>query len=183
MDKRTRTALEGSIAKWEAIVAGTGTDEGTENCPLCQLFFTMRGPQQLFCEGCPVKERTGQTCCEGSPYQEWGENPYASGDEAKRIAQAEVDFLRSLLPPEPDLATLLAEAKERGPMSDAERQAQRESWVRGEMALGNDRDEAAQESRITLNYGTLVPSPLSEHGMLLVNAPDDCNKLVEEPDQ
>ena len=130
MDKRTRTALEGSIAKWEAIVAGTGTDEGAENCPLCQLFFTRRGPQQLFCEGCPVKERTGQPCCEGSPYQEWSENPHASGDEAKRIAQAEVDFLRSLLPPEPDLATLLAEAKERGPMSDAERQAQRESWVR-----------------------------------------------------
>ena len=34
----------------------------------------------------------------------------------------------------------------------------------------------------TLNYGTLVPSPLSEYGMLLVDAPDDCNKLVEEPD-
>ena len=103
MDKRTRTALEGSIAKWEAIVAGTGTDEGTENCPLCQLFFDKRDPMGDYCEGCPVKERTGQTCCEGSPYQEWSTNPYASEDEAKRLAQAEVDFLRSLLPPETEM--------------------------------------------------------------------------------
>ena len=35
----------------------------------------------------------------------------------------------------------------------------------------------------TINYGTLVPSPLSEYGMLLVDAPGDCNKLAEEPDQ
>ena len=42
--------------------------------------------------------------------------------------------------------------------------------------------EVAQESQITLNYGTLVPSPLSEYGMLLINAPDDCNKLVEVPE-
>ena len=98
MDKRTRTALEGSIAKWEAIVAGTGTDEGIDNCPLCQVFFYEQDASGELCEGCPVKEKTGQTGCEGSPYEDWREIPYIYGDEAKRLAQAELDFLRSLLP-------------------------------------------------------------------------------------
>jgi hypothetical protein len=32
-------ALDGSIEKWRKIVAGTGTDEGPDNCPLCQRYL------------------------------------------------------------------------------------------------------------------------------------------------
>ena len=39
MDKATREALLGSIEKWERIVAGTGEDRGTLNCPLCTKFY------------------------------------------------------------------------------------------------------------------------------------------------
>lgn len=33
MTQRTLKALNGFIAKWEAIYNGTGTDEDTDNCP------------------------------------------------------------------------------------------------------------------------------------------------------
>ena len=36
--EETKEALEGAIKKWELIYANAGTDEGTDNCPLCELF-------------------------------------------------------------------------------------------------------------------------------------------------
>lgn len=78
-------AIRGSIAKWEAIVAGTGEDDGPDNCPLCQTFWLD------FCRGCPVRGRTGHSFCGGSPYDQWL-------DEATtENAQAELDFLHSIL--------------------------------------------------------------------------------------
>ena len=114
MDKRTRTALEGSIAKWEAIVAGTGEDDGPQNCPLCHEFFDELDARGRACSGCPVRMATGQTGCEGSPYDDWCDLFYATDHpphvpmkaetlEQQRLAQAEVDFLRSLLPPETEM--------------------------------------------------------------------------------
>jgi hypothetical protein len=41
------------------------------------------------------------------------------------------------------LDELIEMARERGPMTDEERQAQRESWVRGELGMGTDEDERA----------------------------------------
>jgi hypothetical protein len=41
------------------------------------------------------------------------------------------------------LAALIEAARNRPPMTDAELEAQRRSWVRGEMGLGSDADEAA----------------------------------------
>jgi hypothetical protein len=38
MDEKTLEALKGSIRKWEAIVDGTGEDDGADNCPLCHMF-------------------------------------------------------------------------------------------------------------------------------------------------
>src|SRR6202046_5807636 len=96
MDEITLTALKGSIAKWEAIVAGTDTDRGGDNCPLCQMFYKPSGPHYITCNGCPVSDATGQSHCDGSPY-EWyyiGKSP----EELKIVAAAELDFLRSLLP-------------------------------------------------------------------------------------
>lgn len=99
MDHTTLTALEGSIKKWEAIAAGTGTDEGTRNCPLCLEFAVGGG----FCIGCPVYEHTGQMSCDGTPYEEWSEGDWFPGKtadtpELKQQAQAMLDFLKSLLP-------------------------------------------------------------------------------------
>lgn len=99
MDERTLTALKGSILKWEAIVAGTGTDDGAANCPLCQLFHPSpsseikRGHD---CAGCPVQDATGLSHCEGSPYDEWAHEDRHEPEDA----EAELKFLRSLLPAE-----------------------------------------------------------------------------------
>ena len=102
-DKETEAALAGSIAKWEAIVAGTGSDNGTANCPLCKTFMEKSDRDFTLCGGCPVREKTGAPSCDGSPYEEWSkyqedlEMPYHIIDaESRRLAQAELDFLRSL---------------------------------------------------------------------------------------
>ncbi len=95
MDKKTLEALHGSIRKWEAIVAGTGIDDGHRNCPLCQMFlleldgFTSKNPM---CRGCPVYERTGETGCKRTPYDQYHDV------ENEENARAELAFLRSLLP-------------------------------------------------------------------------------------
>lgn len=89
MTPETLTALRGSIAKWEAIVNGTGQDKGTKNCPLCQMFFNVTGN----CDGCPVKESSGQSGCDGTPYDHYDR-------DMPEIAEEELEFLKSLLPEE-----------------------------------------------------------------------------------
>lgn len=109
MDKRTLTALEGSIAKWEAIVAGTEVDRGVDNCPLCREFSHIDDPDTGdMCCGCPVSDRTGQSDCCETPYIDFanllpwkksgGGRDKATTPEQIAAAQAEVDFLKSLLP-------------------------------------------------------------------------------------
>jgi hypothetical protein len=88
MDERTLTALKGSIAKWEGIVAGTVDDDGPNNCPLCQEFYIAN------CNGCPVKEETGMTGCGGTPYDYFDDPKY----DRDIVAMDELNFLRSLLP-------------------------------------------------------------------------------------
>lgn len=95
MDARTLEALKGSIKKWEGIALELKENHGTHDCPLCQLFHGGR------CEGCPVKERTGLDCCDGTPY--WDYVRYADeygtvSGYALAIADKELEFLRSLLP-------------------------------------------------------------------------------------
>lgn len=101
MDEQTFRALQGSIAKWEAIVAGNGVDEGPDNCPLCKLFHPSVAPDdgRQNCDGCPVKAKTGRSYCAGSPYDE-----YAEGGTSRAQAKRELKFLQSLLPQEPALA-------------------------------------------------------------------------------
>lgn len=99
MNAETLTALKGSIAKWEAIVAGTGTNGGTSDCPLCKLYNVNRSFVDQ-CGGCPVMDRTGMKRCIGSPYLRYEEAEDDGEDEEKleELAKAELDFLRSLLP-------------------------------------------------------------------------------------
>lgn len=100
MDAETLEALKGSIEKWEKIVAGTDKDRGRMNCPLCQLFHPayMRRPAGgELCDGCPVKAASGRSFCCGTPYDCY---VTAGGEDKTKAAQAELDFLRSLLPKE-----------------------------------------------------------------------------------
>ncbi len=102
MNKETLVALKGSIRKWERIVAGKGIDLGTENCPLCKLFY------KKGCIGCPVKEETGFNWCFLTPYDEWllhHELEHGKPvilkvkcDTCKKLAERELKFLKSLLP-------------------------------------------------------------------------------------
>lgn len=106
MDAETLTALRGSIAKWAAIVAGTGIDDGCDNCPLCQKFngevlgrddeeekpFEHEGP--WVCRGCPVAIAANRDHCGNTPYA-----AYCLEGRTNAQAVKELDFLISLLPP------------------------------------------------------------------------------------
>lgn len=96
-----REALQGSIQKWERIVAGKGGDRGTDNCPLCQVFLVTVGEM---CGGCPVSVYTGLTSCRATPYDEWARcpgfpsryNTYAETPRQIRAAKAMLCFLKNL---------------------------------------------------------------------------------------
>ena len=95
MNSETLTALRESIAKWERNAAVENIEDtrtGPNDCPLCKLFLWD------FCSGCPVSERTRQHSCIATPYHD----VMASHDMTafKLHAQAEVAFLKSLLPEE-----------------------------------------------------------------------------------
>lgn len=98
MNKETRKALLGSIQKWEKIRDMKDTDKGRKNCPLCGMFIGAG------CYGCPVSIKAGISNCRSTPYEEWAcsEKKYKKDESiskiGKRLAQSEVDFLRSLLP-------------------------------------------------------------------------------------
>lgn len=111
MDAKTLEALQGSIAKWESIVSGKGKDDGGDNCPLCQLFNNddVDPDSDRICVGCPVAEKTDSVGCADTPYEKWAALTWlnrprfpraAQNAEQITAAQAELDFLRSLLPAE-----------------------------------------------------------------------------------
>lgn len=102
MNAETLKALQGSIRKWKAIVAGNGVDKGIKNCPLCKLFY------QDACHGCPVRRKSGRANCINTPYENWcwsdrkgswsREGSRIGGPYSRRCAKDEVEFLQSLLP-------------------------------------------------------------------------------------
>jgi hypothetical protein len=100
MDEETKKALEGSIAKWERIVAGTGYNMGAANCPLCQIFnHHCDDDGSHYCDDrCPVKIKTGRNFCEGSPYDEYEGGLFGTKEEETEVAQRMLDFLIGLRP-------------------------------------------------------------------------------------
>jgi hypothetical protein len=89
--------VKGSIEKWVNIVAGVGIDDGTHNCALCKLYW------QNDCRNCPVKQVAGAIFCKNTPYIEWlhytrFNGPKVFDARSRELAQAELEFLRSLLP-------------------------------------------------------------------------------------
>ena len=104
MNAKTLKALKGSIRKWERIVDGRGTNEGCENCPLCELFTRSNYDH---CAGCPVHAETGKKYCRATPFVKFvkhGEKKHPVLDSkvhcpiCLRLAKDELVFLKSLLP-------------------------------------------------------------------------------------
>jgi hypothetical protein len=91
MDARTLEALKGSIAKWEAIVAGTGKDDGYFNCPLCKL-FNDQGDDEDDCVKCPVFIRVRARYCENSPYYAYRDAIGTETDGFGHYADARTDL-------------------------------------------------------------------------------------------
>lgn len=90
MDARTLEALEGSVKHWEQVCKNpTTTPIGQKYCDLCELFWASG------CTQCPVRLRTGLPGCQGTPYRKF------ITTLSKEAAQAELDFLKSLLPVQP----------------------------------------------------------------------------------
>lgn len=101
MNKTQTKALEGSIRKWEKIVAGTGVDAAHRNCPCCKKFDV-----DGHCTGCPIKEETNMPGCAGTPWEEWHWHQYTKHDDkpsrvwcltCSRLAKKELAFLKKLL--------------------------------------------------------------------------------------
>jgi hypothetical protein len=100
-------ALDGSIKKWEQIVASTDAiDHGWRNCPLCTLFNNATKHGNGVCRGCPVRDNTGDLYCDSSPYADWADHMAAHNSrdwsriadcaECSRLALAELLYLQSL---------------------------------------------------------------------------------------
>ena len=107
-----KIALAGSIQKWESIAnafiqAGeTGADpayseQGIEDCPLCQEFYSPTAASDYKrCGFCPIKEDTGKPGCQRTPYDAWcdTDDAYTCSDEYETLenAQAMWDYLVDL---------------------------------------------------------------------------------------
>lgn len=101
MDKMTLTALKDSIKHWQSNVRRKPENAkmGASNCALCSLFNTARRKPENICRGCPVMKATGLRHCGGTPYSGAVDaRRFAGAGQWRVAAQAELDFLRSLLP-------------------------------------------------------------------------------------
>jgi hypothetical protein len=95
MNLKTEIALRSCIRKWKRnvkiAVAGRIPTTGQEHCPLCTLFYT----EADGCKGCPIRKKTGEDYCGGSPHDS---TVFCSMKDRANNCQKEVDFLVSLLP-------------------------------------------------------------------------------------
>ena len=111
MNQETLEALKGSIEKWEGIYAGTGVDEGTDNCDLCLMFREVdENYYGIICPQCPVREETSEHGCKKTPHQVFVDYVQKREDfdldsgckvfdeKSKQLALDELNFLKSLLP-------------------------------------------------------------------------------------
>lgn len=102
-------SLKESIKHWERVVADVRTPVGRPYCALCRQFNTVTSPG---CNGCPVSD-AGHLFCADTPYERFARLQRSHGvttwralsereavAKLREAAQAEVDFLRGLLPKE-----------------------------------------------------------------------------------
>lgn len=108
MDDVVIEALHESIKHWERLASGKRKPKeyiGKDDCALCTLFNIDGASLQVRCNGCPVKEKTGQIFCRGTPFIEAESIAELSDDDNildhedfKNAAAKELEFLQSLLP-------------------------------------------------------------------------------------
>lgn len=110
MRKATVTALKKSIATWERRATGECIKPGEDNCALCNRFDPedIMDPCALPSEDrCPVDIYTsGNGCITAKAFRAYldaydmvlDKPAFAKRAKARKLAQAEVDFLKSLLP-------------------------------------------------------------------------------------
>lgn len=100
---QTLQALKDSIVKWEKIAELPTLPlfmPGDSQCPLCRIhIFAMATTHDEECRQCPVYLKTGRRYCGSTPYANacaaFQENDQEAFQDA---AEAEVEFLKSLLP-------------------------------------------------------------------------------------
>ena len=109
MDERTLTALKASIEHWEQNMFNLDANRMTASyCALCKMFIAgEEDDSEDFtpCGGCPVMEESGESDCGNTP---WVDAVLATKayqrhkgtyTKAFNAVEAEVDFLKGLLPP------------------------------------------------------------------------------------
>lgn len=97
----TLSAIQASVAHWERMQANwpeSAESPDVDECALCQLFYNSTHWDHC-CYSCPIFNVTGQRFCIGTPYHA-AARAFDGADAAawQAAAQAEIDFLKSLLP-------------------------------------------------------------------------------------
>lgn len=75
LTKKDIKALTEAVEKYRRVAKATPdqiarTDLGPKSCGLCQRYrkFVAPGDHEVTCEGCPISRHSGQSRCEGTPY-------------------------------------------------------------------------------------------------------------------
>ncbi len=66
LNEKTKLAMGDTLVMWLKISRGLIRDKGSAQNPLCELFI-----KNVDCEGCPIKNKTRQSQCMGTPYPNW----------------------------------------------------------------------------------------------------------------
>jgi hypothetical protein len=103
LSKRQIKGIKGSIKKWVGIKEGKVADEKGSNCLLCKMYA------KNSCSFCPASIKVGIGNCCKTPY--WDVRDHLHGhhfggggfrdmdcQECDTLIDAEIDFLKSLLP-------------------------------------------------------------------------------------
>ena len=112
MKAATLTALRGSIAHYDRMIGGFDEKANTASCDLCRRFWECQNDDHCAMdedrELCPVREATGFTDCDKSPYYDLADHvkdchndrtPHAlTCPDCLHLLTAERDFLAGLLP-------------------------------------------------------------------------------------
>jgi hypothetical protein len=107
MDQATLNALKASIRHWQENVDAETPDDATTSASACALCAKFIRHTKGKCYECPIFAQTGETGCGDTPYDfadsmldEWDTDPEDADKKAawRAAAQAELDFLKSLLP-------------------------------------------------------------------------------------
>lgn len=99
--KQGENPLKLTIEKWQDIVTGKGKDNCRDNCALCETYRVSEVEERKqtsseHCSSCPVKHKTGQPFCQGSP---WPNYNSSHDTKAKQTHALEVlEYLKSLSP-------------------------------------------------------------------------------------